>query len=1426
MTEKLDVFIADSLACKTSLSSLAFTDDERQRISLLDSNASCSSHKLNKYLSRKYDAESSKKLLEEKAAAASKLASRLRRMGVKPPPLVLDDPDGAYKTPRPQVSAAMFAVVEHKKESSLSRPQTSMKSRIEDMGAHVDSLALGVGGSDAVGSSGDGSQSGNVTFAVNRLLLKSSQGGRPWSHKDVPLIDSARARIVQMRAQAENLEENSTNHSESKAAPTSSPAMASPSTTAKAQFARTTDAALQDQHAKIKFGGNATRSPSNEAPAMQTPSPSLTSTRHLLRTSKKSSASPGALDVSEEQPVADPVARKKVTAIRAEDVEDMAREVLDTFYARLVGIYRGDCVHFKCLEVASFIDSLKKRRVIITPSGQNDLSLDCSPIANVIPFIPQMRVLEVHDYYINALAAEKLLRSVLQSPQLRLLQFEYCRVSLDCCAAVGLALSRDDSDDSNSYSTETSAKGTAEQKRGSRASLVVFNLPEDASGAGAALQGAASDMAGDAAIVLSQEPVASKVKIQGLDTAVKADESDAGTDGEYDDGKSAAAHLAKVKKIQRLACLEKGLPNLVVLKLSRCNLTGLCVGALCVGLTSNRGVKRLDLSHNSMGDVGCESLGRLLGVSSSLTDVNIGHNHASNHGSLSIARGLLTNSTLQILDLQSNFFGSQETQAAFTESLRRPSNAIARLNVRNCNITAESAVMLAAGMAAAPRLKFVDVSHNMLGTVGSHAFLFAHGIMCTRQRQSDWNQDSLIIAPLLAATGASSPTKGNPSAPKPMPQSDSMFDVADFPGQYQFHLRGAGSYHASVLRWMLHFETMGCACVSSMIESQTTHSGKRSEELDEVLQQLRASAKSLGAWSMPLECVADRHLTVTCHSVFDRVPSAANTLSNAYLHCFDSIISASSAADAVTAVPFVAALLPLHRWVTAADAVSMLSVLVRPSERVSFCAFAVIALVDPTGRDEVVSALSLKEQRLLKESLSKSAAEWTPHNATGHWQLDLGDKVDRRLAHTLCSMLRSAMLVDNQYCADNLGFDVSGLPFMPKVLKPGDLWRNGKIKHKGESSSASDTAASVNSRPSTASASLLTKESTDTDMPELFPSSPHYDLPHSGFLDVDFVCVHQPPPCCKAVDDAVWQQLADSVSEALRMGDFMAMQHELLQMRRRSNSIYIRSGMLHQLLNLFKLPNSRLDLVVMFYRRVTDWIGLQRKLQDWLSFDVFENSVGKRIGFPVAFDDFSLVGYYDLQLTVADNRNLLKRILLQANDSMGLSVVDWVHDGVADDYPKEWGELHAEVPRTSYVTFRVCCSAQLVDAIEKAAKSAIPDDWGTLQPAGLNRYRCCHRNGFSNYHSGSSWLAGHKIALLRERLLGGKRNAGKGVYRTMNQLFDAFDIDRRFTLCCCLLVASHALVTVVIFPLMSSRLGCQSSAYSCILTNSKRFAFA
>jgi hypothetical protein len=174
------------------------------------------------------------------------------------------------------------------------------------------------------------------------------------------------------------------------------------------------------------------------------------------------------------------------------------------------------------------------------------------------------------------------------------------------------------------------------------------------------------------------------------------------------------------------------------------------------------------------------------------------------------------------------------------------------------------------------------------------------------------------------------------------------------------------------------------------------------------------------------------------------------------------------------------------------------------------------------------------------------------------------------------------------------------------------------------------------------------------------------------------------------------------------------------------------------------------------------------------------SAVETRIGFSVAFDDFSLVGYYDLQLAGKDHRNFLKRVLTQANDEIGLSVHDWVYDGIQDEYPKEWGEALVDIPTNSYVTFRVCFSPELLDSIKRAGGDSLPKDWVTLQPAGsvFGLFSCCIFR-ISRQQLGTSWLAEHKIALLRERLLGGKRNAGKGVYRTMKQLFDAFDLDHR-----------------------------------------------
>jgi Ran GTPase-activating protein (RanGAP) involved in mRNA processing and transport len=1303
LTEKLDTYIADSLACKTSLVTLACTEDERQRMSLLDSNTSCSSHKLNKYLSRKFDAESSRKQLEEKAAAASKQPARLRRLNAKSLLSVMqpEEVDAVYKTPRqlPQsLQASLFEEARPKAEAAMSRPQTSMKNRIEQMGAHLDALALNV---DASVGGDQASASSHVTLALNRLLLKSSQGHRPWNQKDLPLIESARARTVQIRA-AHMLDTESNPLGAHPSACSAVVAAASPSSSA---------AILLPSAATPQLHGTKTKSSQMVIDASARPATS-TSSRQLLRTSKHTATregqSPQAKDVPEKGATGTNRSAKKV--LNARQIEEMAQEVLHTFYARLLGIYSNDCARAKCAEVESFISTLQNRRVTLAPCGQNDLSQVCAPLANVIPYIPQMRVLEVCDYYINAAASEKLLRAVLRSPQLRMLHFNFCRISLDCCAAVGLALSQDDAGESNVRDAcAVSGKGNAEQKKAS----VMFKELEESGAADAALLGAEADLAGDAAAILRNEICA--VDSVGKITAdvaqgAKTDESDRGSDGEAHEKKSAAVRLARAKRMNRAASLEKGLPNLVVLKMSRCNLTGLCVAALCVGLSSNRGVKKLDISFNSLGSnaAGCDSLGALLNTSTTLTELHIGHNNISDAGSLAIARGLLANSTLQHLDVQSNLFGSQATQAALAESLRSPMNAMTHLNARSCALDAASATILSEGMVAAPRLKFVDVSHNLLGAVGCHSFLLAHGIMSTRL-QTEWNQDSLVIAPLLFSSQTSRQHKG--AAGLKDAARDFVFDVSDFPGRYKLSLTATGGYHNSVLRWLLHFEATGRAVICSMAESKGSGNDEFTEELDDELQLLRTSAKSIGAWTMPLDCVANRTVLVTSQSIFNRAPSASDTVSRAYLHSFDFIISSSSSVDAMTAVPFVASLLPLHQWITVSDALSMLKVICREHERVEFCAFAVIALVEPDGRDKIVAALSQQEQQLFKRRLSKAAMEWTPYNVTGHWQLDLEDAVDRRLSHTLCSVLRSALNRQNQNCVDALGFDVSGLPFPPKVFQPGDLWRNGLIQQKNEKV---ECTAVARSRPSTASVA----SSVAAAKHDVFPSSRHHQLPRTGLLTLDFVCTHRPSVCCSPVESEVWQRIIDDATEILRTGDFAAIQLELRNMRHRSNSICITSDMLHQLLNLFKLPTSRADIVLMFYRRVIDWIGLQRKLYNWLPQELFVSAVENRIGLSVAFDDFSLVGYYDLQLAVQDHRDFLKRVIMQASDDFGLSVHDWVYDGIQDDCPMAWGQEGVEIPKNSYATFRVCCSPQLVDAVRQAGGGAIPSDWPALQPPG------------------------------------------------------------------------------------------------------------
>ena len=70
---------------------------------------------------------------------------------------------------------------------------------------------------------------------------------------------------------------------------------------------------------------------------------------------------------------------------------------------------------------------------------------------------------------------------------------------------------------------------------------------------------------------------------------------------------------------------------------------------LARALEANNTLKTLDLSHNSISDVGVEELGSALASNSSLRGLSLWSNRVFHSGAEALANGLTTNTTLQWL---------------------------------------------------------------------------------------------------------------------------------------------------------------------------------------------------------------------------------------------------------------------------------------------------------------------------------------------------------------------------------------------------------------------------------------------------------------------------------------------------------------------------------------------------------------------------------------------------------------------------------------------------------------------------------------------------------------------------------------------------------------------------------------------------------
>ena len=132
-------------------------------------------------------------------------------------------------------------------------------------------------------------------------------------------------------------------------------------------------------------------------------------------------------------------------------------------------------------------------------------------------------------------------------------------------------------------------------------------------------------------------------------------------------------------------------------------------------------LKKLDLTGTGVGEEDCAQLALLIANTNTLEVLNIGENLSSNSVA-SIMEGLLENSTiLQSLIMYGSHF-SEENCMSLASLLQQAECQLRMLLIRECNISGEGAVHLAAALTNNHSLAELYIPENSIGDIGATAF--------------------------------------------------------------------------------------------------------------------------------------------------------------------------------------------------------------------------------------------------------------------------------------------------------------------------------------------------------------------------------------------------------------------------------------------------------------------------------------------------------------------------------------------------------------------------------------------------------------------------------------------------------------------------------------------------------------------------------
>ena len=139
---------------------------------------------------------------------------------------------------------------------------------------------------------------------------------------------------------------------------------------------------------------------------------------------------------------------------------------------------------------------------------------------------------------------------------------------------------------------------------------------------------------------------------------------------------------------------------------------------LFLALRVNTSLTSLNLSRNSIGDEGANSLSQALRVNTSLTTLNLSYNSIGDEGANFLSQALRVNTSLTSLNLSANYI-RDEGANSLTQALR-VNTSLTSLNLSHNSIRGEGANFLSQALRVNTSLTSLNLSYNSTGDEGAN----------------------------------------------------------------------------------------------------------------------------------------------------------------------------------------------------------------------------------------------------------------------------------------------------------------------------------------------------------------------------------------------------------------------------------------------------------------------------------------------------------------------------------------------------------------------------------------------------------------------------------------------------------------------------------------------------------------------------------